>query len=131
MKKKQPDRNAEHTLHILDRYAGAVISARRKKLGLSGRQLGLMAGVSQQQISRYEKGRSNITLSQLGRLSEALGMSLHQFMDELFLFIETSGTDVIDTDNDSILPYLNYPKDTLIDTITAEVLDSHLLFKHG
>lgn len=62
-------------------YAGKVIFARRKELGLSGKQL----GVSQQRISLYESALSNITLSQLVLLSAALGMSLRQFMDKFFV----------------------------------------------
>ncbi|HDS3818574.1 TPA: helix-turn-helix transcriptional regulator [Morganella morganii subsp. morganii] len=110
-----------------EQYAGTVISARRKELGLSGKQLGQQIGVSQQQISRYESGKSNITLSQLVLLSVALGMSLRQFMDEFFLLSETAEEDF--SDQKKVLPYLSYPPDVLEDTIAAEVLESDLLFK--
>lgn len=112
-----------------EQYAGAVISARRKELGLSAKQLGLQIGLSQQQISRYERGLSSITLSQLVRLSAALGMSLHQFMDMFFLLTETGKSDF--SDEGGNLPYLRYPIDILTDTIAAEVLASTLLFKSG
>ena len=108
-------------------FIGQQISRKRKSLGLSGMALAELLGLSQQQISRYESGKSNITLSQLVLLSVALGMSLRQFMDEFFLLSETAEEDF--SDQKKVLPYLSYPPDVLEDTIAAEVLESALLFK--
>ncbi|HHR5882208.1 helix-turn-helix domain-containing protein [Providencia alcalifaciens] len=58
--------------------ADEIASLRRKRL-LSGRQLGSLIGVSQQQISRYENGVCEITLSTLCLLLHYLGVSLESF----------------------------------------------------
>ncbi|HHR5902538.1 TPA: helix-turn-helix domain-containing protein [Providencia alcalifaciens] len=58
--------------------ADEIASLRRKRL-LSGSQLGSLIGVSQQQISRYENGICEITLSTLCLLLHYLGVSLESF----------------------------------------------------
>lgn len=113
----------------LERYVRAVISARRKSMGLSGKELGRRVGLSQQQISRYERGKTSITLSHLENLSVVLYMSFREFLDELFLYAKMS--DIRAVSNRCTLPYLNYPDDILAETIAAEISDSALLFNKG
>ncbi|MEY0874462.1 helix-turn-helix domain-containing protein, partial [Providencia manganoxydans] len=43
----------------VNRIVGREIRKRRKHLGLSGIELANLVGVSQQQISRYERGECN------------------------------------------------------------------------
>ena len=62
--------------------ADEIASLRKKRL-LSGRKLGSLIGVSQQQISRYENGRSEMTLSTLFLLLHYLEVSLESY----FFFI--------------------------------------------
>lgn len=54
---------------------GREIRRARKEEGLSQGQLAQKAGISQQLISRIEKGRENISLIMLKKISEALGRS--------------------------------------------------------
>lgn len=52
---------------------GGEIRRVRRELGLSQEELGQKAGVSQQLISRIEKGKENISLIMLKKISGALG----------------------------------------------------------
>ncbi|MEX9821319.1 helix-turn-helix domain-containing protein [Providencia vermicola] len=56
----------------VNQIVGKEIRKRRKSLGLSGIELADLVGVSQQQISRYERGECNITLDNLLNLAKAL-----------------------------------------------------------
>lgn len=58
--------------------ADEIAILRRKRL-LSGKQLGTLIGVSQQQISRYENGICEINLSTLCILLHYLNVSLESF----------------------------------------------------
>lgn len=58
--------------------ADEIASLRKNKL-LSGKELGLLIGVSQQQISRYENGICEMTLSTLCILLHYLEVSLESF----------------------------------------------------
>ncbi len=133
MKKKNqmkiPDQNSGSECCNLEQYVGTVISARRKGMGLSGKELGERVGLSQQQISRYERGETSITLSNLESLSLALGMSFRQFIDELFLYAGMSKKWTAADSN--MLPYLHYPEDILVDTIAAEVSGLTLFFNQN
>nr|WP_282557847.1 helix-turn-helix transcriptional regulator [Providencia burhodogranariea] len=69
----------------VNQIVGKEIRKRRKKLGLSGIELAELIGISQQQISRYERGECNITLENLFSWANALDVSLIYFLsDELF-----------------------------------------------
>ncbi|EMI5492701.1 helix-turn-helix transcriptional regulator [Providencia stuartii] len=70
----------------VNQIVGKEIRRRRKKLGLSGIELADLIGVSQQQISRYERGECNITLGNLLNLAKALETDLICFFnDDIFL----------------------------------------------
>lgn len=69
----------------VNQIIGKEIRKRRKKLGLSGVELADLVGVSQQQISRYERGECNITIDNLFNLARALELDLICFFnDEAF-----------------------------------------------
>lgn len=127
VKKSEKAKNTILVACTPDQCVGAVISARRKELGLSGKQLGQQIGLSQQQISRYERGLSSITLSQLLLLSAALGLSLRQFMDEFFLLTDTGASDF--SDENGMLPYIGCISEIFKDNISAEVCESALLYQ--
>ena len=55
---------------------GHVIMLRRKSLGMSQSDLALKTGIQQANISRIEKGRSNLTITQLKRIANALGTNI-------------------------------------------------------
>jgi DNA-binding XRE family transcriptional regulator len=55
---------------------GELIRNRRKQLGLSQKDIAEKMGISQQLISRFEKGKENVSLLTLKGISEALGADL-------------------------------------------------------
>ncbi|GAB4411141.1 MAG: helix-turn-helix transcriptional regulator [Thermodesulfovibrionales bacterium] len=55
-------------------YIGNMIRKSRKALNISQMQLAERIGVSYQQIQKYEKGQSEITLSRLYQIADALGI---------------------------------------------------------
>ncbi len=70
----------------VNRIVGREIRKRRKHLGLSGIELANLVGVSQQQISRYERGECNINVENLHMLAGALETEMiNFFIDEALL----------------------------------------------
>ncbi|EMJ4843577.1 TPA: helix-turn-helix transcriptional regulator [Morganella morganii] len=63
---------------------GHLIRELRVTNKMSGRDLGNIIGVSQQQVSRYENGMSELTMKQICRISEVFDMTIWQFMDALY-----------------------------------------------
>lgn len=55
----------------------------RKKNGYTGKELAQYVGVSQQQISRYESGTSNINVDTLAIILNILGCSLEKFFKKV------------------------------------------------
>ncbi|AHF00684.1 DNA-binding protein [Thiomicrospira aerophila AL3] len=55
----------------IDQALGKRIQLRRKELGCSAEKLSESIGVSQQQFSRYERGNSKLTASQLINIAHA------------------------------------------------------------
>lgn len=49
---------------------GARLFCRRKELGYSGQQVAAFLGISQQQLSRYERGQSRINVEMLVRAAD-------------------------------------------------------------
>ncbi|BBG59555.1 DNA-binding helix-turn-helix protein [Providencia rustigianii] len=66
-------------------YAGKFLRKARKEKNMTGKQLAKLMHVSQQQISRYETGRTSLTLEQLSQLLFFLDKS----WGELIQVIET------------------------------------------
>lgn len=70
----------------VNRIVGREIRKRRKHLGLSGIELANLVGVSQQQISRYERGVCNINIENLHVLANALETEMICFfIDDVFI----------------------------------------------
>lgn len=67
----------------LNRKVGMFLRLRRESLGLTGEQLGKMMYLSQQQISRYERGVNALTLHQLNIMLELVGSSWDEFFHEV------------------------------------------------
>lgn len=65
------------------RYSGNIalrmLSALEDKEGMTQKQLAKLLDVSPQQISKIAKGRENLTLETIAKLSEALGVELISF----------------------------------------------------
>lgn len=69
-----------------DAYVGARLKERRLALSMSQTDLGNAAGISFQQIQKYERGVNRISISMLGTFAEALRVPVTFFLPE-----DTSG----------------------------------------
>ncbi|MEQ4787142.1 helix-turn-helix transcriptional regulator [Morganella morganii] len=70
----------------LNKSAGALIRDLRKKKKISGEVLAGFVGVTQQQISRYERGETELTLGKLQEIAGFWGLSFWQFTDLLYSY---------------------------------------------
>lgn len=59
----------------IDRALGERLSRRRAALGLTRQQVAARAGVSVQQLAKYESGANRISASRLVVIAETLGLS--------------------------------------------------------
>ncbi|EPL8092970.1 helix-turn-helix domain-containing protein [Morganella morganii] len=93
-------------------FIGQQISRKRKSLGLSGMALAELLGLSQQQISRYEQGITNIRASTLLQIAFLFNVDVKSFF-----------TDCIE--NNNRLSSLNYKEkksqETDYDMITIDM----------
>lgn len=73
------------TLHDVDinKEAGRLIKKLRINHNMSEENLGAIVGLSQQQISRYENGSSQLTLRMVERLSGVFHITLWEYIDML------------------------------------------------
>ncbi|MFW0926873.1 helix-turn-helix domain-containing protein [Providencia sp. VP23HZSY-1] len=70
-------------------YIGTYLKHRRKAVGLTGAQLASRLNISQQQVSRYERGKNSITIQGLLDILQALELRKHDiddFMKNIFQF---------------------------------------------
>ena len=64
---------------ILNIEAGKYIRKMRLKKGLTGSELAELIGVSQQQISRYERGKNSLSLADYAFILSVLDVSFLDF----------------------------------------------------
>lgn len=69
-----------HALVTLE--IGARIRRRRRSLGATLTEIGRRAGISYQQLQRFECGETQISAAMVWRLAEALGVSVHHLFGE-------------------------------------------------
>lgn len=62
------------------KYIGDLIRLARKTAGLSQMKLAERVGISYQQIQKYEKGTSGISIARLSQIAEALNTPLGSFI---------------------------------------------------
>ena len=74
-----------------DREIGARIRRRRRGLGLTQQDLANSAGVSYQQIQKYERGTNRVSASRLYLISTALRTSPLLFFENLGKTIHLAG----------------------------------------
>lgn len=74
--------------HFVDVHVGAKIRQRRKALNISQGTLAEAAGLTFQQIQKYERGTNRISASKLHLISLALDMPITSFYDGLPDIIE-------------------------------------------
>ena len=67
---------------LINKKIGEKIRLLRKSWGLSQLELAEKIGISFQQIQKYEKGATRISVMRLYQISEALGADITQFFDE-------------------------------------------------
>ena len=86
---------------LLNKNIGEVLYRFRKLKKISGEKLGFTLEISQQQVSRYELGKGNLTVSLLFRILTALDISLIVFLNELRKQYDSSDTvhTLLDIDN--------------------------------
>lgn len=64
------------------------IRSLRKRKGLSGKELGQLLNISQQQVSRYENGVNLISIDMLLLLLYVLDTKPFEFMSDIFAHVE-------------------------------------------
>jgi predicted transcriptional regulator len=65
----------------LDQRVGERLRSRRLKMGLSQTALGIAAGVTFQQIQKYERGTNRISASRMIQFAEKLGVPPAYFVE--------------------------------------------------
>lgn len=77
----------EFTIDTDMSHISVIIGSRVKKIrraaGISTRELAVMTGVSTQQLSRYERGYSNMTAAIIYKLSLSLQCNINEFFTDL------------------------------------------------
>lgn len=74
-------------------YCGTVIKQTRKECGMTGAELAKKLNVSQQQMSRYERGINKISVDMLFNLSIALNVPFEKIIKYVLLEMEKSNSD--------------------------------------
>ncbi len=67
---------------MTDKKIGQKIKQIRKSWGLSQSELAERVGISFQQIQKYEKGSTRISVMRLQQISKALGVNISAFFEE-------------------------------------------------
>ncbi|WP_272682177.1 helix-turn-helix domain-containing protein [Providencia sp. PROV129] len=65
---------------VFNKKIGCFIKNKRKKMDITGKDLGMILNVSQQQISRYENGITKITVTLLNDILIILETSWDEFL---------------------------------------------------
>lgn len=71
-------------------YCGTVIKQTRKECGMTGAELAKKLNVSQQQMSRYERGINKISVDLLFNLSIVLNIPFEKVIKHVLLEMEKS-----------------------------------------
>jgi len=62
-------------------FLGRKIRAERAKMAVSQERLGELAGLHRTYIGMIERGEKNITISNLRKIAQALGVRVNQLID--------------------------------------------------
>jgi len=68
----------------VDKFVGAQIRARRKKLGLSQEKLAEALGVTFQQVQKYESGMNRVACGRIAHISQVLDQPVELFFPALY-----------------------------------------------
>lgn len=69
------------SVEAADKHVGARIRFRRMLLGMSQTELGQIAGITFQQIQKYEKGTNRVSASRLVQFGQALQVPVSFFFE--------------------------------------------------
>lgn len=73
---------------------GSLLKERRNFIGISGETLGFLVGLSQQQVSRYENGKTAFSIEMLFNFMDALEMDTAEiemiFISVVYLYATES-----------------------------------------
>lgn len=83
----------------LDIAISSFLKKERRKRNITERDLATLLKISQQQISRYENGRTQITMGRINQYLEVFGLSWDIFIYELNKQIKKSQIISRDYDN--------------------------------
>lgn len=74
---------AREAIDPIDRHVGRRLKLRRALMGLSQERLGVLLGVTFQQVQKYERGANRIGAGRLWQLARILGVPVGWFFEEL------------------------------------------------
>ena len=74
---RQPKKTSDFDVRL-----GNVIRAKRTKIRMSQNQLADASGIAMSNLQRRENGKIEITVSEIKRIAEALGVPAHELVDE-------------------------------------------------
>ncbi|WP_144140551.1 helix-turn-helix domain-containing protein [Providencia rettgeri] len=80
--------NGSEKIHYM---VGQRILEKRRELGYTGFQLAQLLGVSQQQISRYERGKIKIDLFHLFKLAFLMGTPIDWLLEDISSQLSENG----------------------------------------
>jgi transcriptional regulator with XRE-family HTH domain len=66
---------------MVNKITGELIREMRKAAGMSLMRLAEKIGVTYQQVQKYEKGISNLSLPRLFQIAEAFNISAYEFIE--------------------------------------------------
>ena len=81
MKKKKD------TTYYISQLVGKCLQEYRQELGISGESIAKELGISQQQLSRYERGENALTVDVLFKFILILGINFPDFYHRLFYIV--------------------------------------------
>ncbi|CAN7366835.1 helix-turn-helix transcriptional regulator [Bosea sp. LjRoot90] len=76
---------------LIDRHVGARMRGRRKERRISQSSLGVVLGVSYQQVQKYERGLHRIGAGALSAAATLLGVSISYFYEGASTVISSAG----------------------------------------
>ncbi len=68
-------------VHPVDKYVGSRVRLRRAQLGITQQKLGEAANITFQQIQKYERGVSRISVSKLYEFSKFMNIAPEWFLE--------------------------------------------------
>jgi transcriptional regulator with XRE-family HTH domain len=75
----------------IDKYLGMRLRQRRNTLGLTQKHLGKAAGITFQQVQKYESGKNSMNIRRLSEFSQYLKVPITYFFDRSMLNCPETG----------------------------------------